>query len=117
MPHHNINLSLIFDIVSRYILNKIILGMKFYPHYYLSITINIFSFIMLSISDLYYMITKGSISHWIYLLQIIIGLLFYSFEDIEGKIGLNSEFLNTYNLIFYKALIQNIFLLIISIIF
>ena len=117
MPHHNINLSLIFDIVSRYILNKIILGMKFYPHYYLSIAINIFSFIMLSISDLYYMITKGSISHWIYLLQTIIGLLLYSFEDVEGKIGLNSEFLNPYNLIFYKGLIQNIFLLIISLIF
>ena len=117
MPHHSINLSLIFDIVSRYILNKIILGMKFYPHYYLSIAINIFSFIMLSISDLYYMITKGNISHWIYLLQTIIGLLLYSFEDVEGKIGLNSEFLNPYNLIFYKGLIQNIFLLIISLIF
>ena len=117
MPHHNINLSLIFDIISRFILNKIMLGMKFYPHYYLSISINILSFIILSISDLYYMITEGNISHWIYLIQTIIGLILYSFENVEGKIGLNSDFLNPYNLIFYKGIIQSVFVLIISIIF
>ncbi len=117
IQNHNINLSLIFDIISRFILNKIMLGMKFYPHYYLSITINILSFIILSISDLYYIITEGKISHWIYLIQTIISLIFYSFENVEGKIGLNSEFLNPYNLIFYKGIIQSIFILIISIIF
>ena len=117
MPHHNTNLTLIFDIIIRFILNKIILGSEFYPHYYLSISICILSFIILSISDLYYVITVNDIPHWIYLLQTILGLILYSFEDVEGKIGLNYEFLNPYNLLFYKGVMQFIFLIIVSIIF
>jgi hypothetical protein len=43
--------------------------------------------------------------------------ILYSFENVEGKIGLNIEFLNVYSLIFYKGIIQSIFLVIIAIIF
>ena len=115
--HHNKNLSLIFDIISRFILNKLLLKIEFYPHYYLSISISIISFSILSISDLYYMLIESEFSHWIYLGNTILKTVFYSFENVEGKIGLNSEFLNPYNLLFYKGVMQSIFLIFASLIF
>ena len=103
---HDLNLSLIFDIISRFILNKIFLKEQFYRHYYLSITINIISSVILSISDMYFNFMNNEISHWIFLVKIILSVFFYSFEDVEGKIGLNSEFLNVFSLLFYKGMIQ-----------
>ena len=114
---YNKNLQLIFDIVSRFLLNKLLLKFEFYPHYYLSITINLLSFAILSISDLYFIITKNNFILWIYFGKNLFKTLFYSIANVEGKIGLNSEFLNPYNLLFYKGIIQSIFLIIISFIF
>lgn len=116
-PHHNINISLIVDIASRFILNKVMLGSEFYPHYYLSITIAIFSFIILSASDLYFMLKEIKLYSWIYLLLFTLKTILYSLENVEGKKGLNYEFLNVYNLLFYKGIIQSIILLIASIVF
>ena len=115
LPYHDKNLSLIFDIISRFILNKIILKGELYPHHYLSIMINIFSFFVLSISELYFIIPNISSYQIIYILKTIIKIILYSFENVEGKIGLNSEFLNPFNLLFYKGIAQSIILIIISI--
>ena len=117
MPHHNKNLFLIFDIISRFILNKLLLKQEIHRHYYLSITISIISFSILSISDLYYVFIDCETSHWVYIGFTVIKTIFYSLENVEGKIGLNSEFLNPYNLLFYKGVMQSIFLIFISIIF
>ena len=117
MPHHNKNLFLIFDIISRFILNKLLLKQEIHRHYYLSITISIISFSILSISDLYYVFIDCETSHWVYIGITVIKTIFYSLENVEGKIGLNSEFLNPYNLLFYKGVMQSIFLIFISIIF
>ena len=117
LPRHNKNLSLVFDIISRFILNKLLLKAEFYPHYYLSISLNTISFSILSISDLYYVFIESEISHWIYLGNIILKTILYSLENVEGKIGLNSEFLNPYNLLFYKGIMQSIFLIFASLIF
>lgn len=113
---NNLNLTLIIDIVSRFILHKIRLGMKFYSHFYLSITLNILSFIILSISDIYFLKKGNDSKYWMYLGLTIISTILYSFENVEGKIGLNIEFLNVYSLIFYKGIIQSFFLVIIAII-
>ena len=117
LPHHNKNILLIFDIISRFILNKILLKIEFYPHYYLSISIGIISFGILSISDFYYIFPDHNISHWIYLAKNVLKIIFYSFENVEGKIGLNSEFLNPYNLLFYKGVVHSILLIVSSLIF
>ena len=117
LTHHNRNISLIFDIISRLILNKILLKIEFYPHYYLSISIGIISFGILSISDFYYIIPDHRVSHWINVAENILKIIFYSFENVEGKIGLNSEFLNPYNLLFYKGVFQSIILIISSLVF
>ena len=117
VEYNNLNLTLIVDITSRFILHKIRLGMKFYSHFYLSITLNILSFIILSISDIYFLNNSNGHQNWMYLGFTIISTILYSFENVEGKIGLNIEFLNVYSLIFYKGIIQSIFLIIIAIIF
>ena len=117
MPHHNKNLFLIFDIISRFILNKLLLKQEIYRHYYFSISISIISFSILSISDLYFVFIDCKIYHWIYIGITIIKTIFYSLENVEGKIGLNSEFLNPYNLLFYKGIMQSLFLILASIIF
>lgn len=116
MPYHKTNLTLVFDIIIRFILNKICLDSELYPHYCLSISISIFSFIILSISDIYFIITIGDYHHWIFLLQNGLGIILYSLEDVEGKIGLKYELLNPYNLLFYKGIIQSIILAIISLV-
>ena len=114
---NNLNLTLIVDITSRFILHKIRLGMKFYSHFYLSITLNILSFFILSISDIYFLnYSNDKKKNWVYLGLTIISTILYSFENVEGKIGLNIEFLNVYSLIFYKGIIQSSFLIIIAII-
>jgi hypothetical protein len=116
VEYNNLNLTLIVDITSRFILHKIRLGMKFYSHFYLSITLNILSFIILSISDIYFLNNSNGHQNWMYLGFTIISTILYSFENVEGKIGLNIEFLNVYSLIFYKGIIQSFFLVIIAII-
>lgn len=117
VEYNNLNLTLIVDITSRFILHKIRLGMKFYSHFYLSITLNILSFFILSISDIYFLNNSTGYRNWVYLGFTIISTIFYSFENVEGKIGLNIEFLNVYSLIFYKGIIQSCFLIIIAIVF
>ena len=114
LPNHNKNLSLIFDVISRFLLNKIKLKVELYPHHYLSIIINIFSFFILSISELYFIIPETSTYQIIYIFKTILKIILYSFGNLEGKIGFNSEFLNPYNLLFYKGIIQSIILIIIS---
>ena len=115
IPYYSINLSLIFDIIIRFFCNRYILGKEFYPHYNLSITICIISFLILGASDLYYIINLNKIYHLIYLLLIILKIIFYALENVEGKKGLNYEFLNVYNLLFYKGIIQTFIFIIISI--
>ena len=116
VEYNNLNLTLIVDITSRFILHKIRLGMKFYSHFFLSITLNILSFFILSISDIYFLNNSNGNQNWMYLGFTIISTILYSFENVEGKIGLNIEFLNVYSLIFYKGIIQSFFLVIIAII-
>lgn len=115
IPYYSINLSLIFDIIARFFFNRYILGKEFYPHYNLSITICIISFFILSASDLYYIINLNKIYHLIYLLLTILKIILYALENVEGKKGLNYEFLNVYSLLFYKGITQTIIFIIISI--
>ena len=114
-PHNNTNLTFIIYITSSFILDRFKIGKEFYSHYYLSISINLLSFCILATSDIYFMFNFNS-NQWFYLIQGIISAILYTFENTEGKIGLNIEFLNPYILLFYKGIIQSIFLIIISII-
>jgi hypothetical protein len=115
IPYYSVNLSLIFDIIIRFFFNRYILGKEFYPHYNLSITICIISFGILSVSDLFYIINLNKMYHLIYLLLTILKIIFYALENVEGKKGLNYEFLNVFNLLFYKGFTQSIIFIIISI--
>jgi len=64
---NNMNLTLMVDTISRFILDKIRLGMKFSSHFYLSISIYILSFIILSISDIYFFKNSKENKNWIFL--------------------------------------------------
>ena len=98
----NLNITLLIDTTSRFILDKIRLGMKFSSHFYLSITIYILSFIFLSISDIFYFLSySDEKKNWIFLFLGIIGTILYAFENAEGKIGLSNELLNVYSLLPY----------------
>ena len=74
------------DIISRFILNKIFLKEEFYRHYYLSITINVIISAILSIYDINFIIKNNEIALWIYLVKSIILVIFYCFENVEGKL-------------------------------
>lgn len=100
----------IFDIFSRYILSRIFLKSYFYHHHILALIITFLGFIFLIIISIYNMLNLMKIQI-IYLLLYLSMNLMYSLEDVFNKICLNQSLLGPFELMFYKAVIQIIFII------
>ena len=110
------------DIAFRYLFSRIILKGYFYKHHYLSMCLNGFGFLPLTIIGV-----KNLINHYnnntnedilfpfiSYIILYVIRTILYSLEDVCNKIALNKLLLRPYELMFYKALFQLIPIIIIS---
>ena len=103
------------DIFSRYIFSRIFLQSFFYKHHIVSIVLTLIGFIPLIINNLYYIthvennnnILKNRAA-FIYLILFIYMTIIYSLEDVFNKLCFNQSILEPYDLMFYKALIQTI---------
>ena len=103
------------DIFSRYIFSRIFLQSFFYKHHIVSIVLTLIGFIPLIINNLYYIthvennnnILKNG-KAFIYLILFIYMTIIYSLEDVFNKLCFNQSILEPYDLMFYKALIQTI---------
>ena len=103
------------DIFSRYIFSRIFLQSYFYKHHIVSIVLTLIGFIPLIINNLYYIthvennnnILKNG-KAFIYLILFIYMTIIYSLEDVFNKLCFNQSILEPYDLMFYKALIQTI---------
>ena len=103
------------DIFSRYIFSRIFLQSYFYKHHIVSIVLTLIGFIPLIINNLYYIthvennnnILKNKAA-FIYLILFIYMTIIYSLEDVFNKLCFNQSILEPYDLMFYKALIQTI---------
>ena len=103
------------DIFSRYIFSRIFLQSFFYKHHIVSIVLTLIGFIPLIIKNLYDIthvennnnILKNKAA-FIYLILFIYMTIIYSLEDVFNKLCFNQSILEPYDLMFYKALIQTI---------
>jgi hypothetical protein len=107
----------LIDIISRYIFSKFILKGHFYRHHILAIIITCIGFIpfiivnMINLINSYqdqneYKIHRNMI---IYLILYITMTIIYSLEDVLNKICLNKLIIKPFELMFYKAVFQIIF--------
>ena len=100
----NLNILLIFKIISNYLLSRILLKTYFFRHHYVSFGINIFFLIILGIFDASEIIKVNeesgiTIGLIIYILIKIFSTLCYSVENVYGKKILMENFITPYNLL------------------
>ena len=103
----------IFNIVSKYVLSRIILKTYYYRHHYISFAINGICFFILGSYELSKL--KFSIEKILYILVRGFSMTIYSLEDVIGKKSLIEEFLSPYALLIYKGIFEIIILALTSI--
>jgi hypothetical protein len=109
----NLYFVVCIDIISRYFFSSCILKGHFYRHQMLAIIITLIGFIPFIIYNIYKIIDDHL--DIIYLLLYIFMTLLYSLEDVLNKICLNKLIISPFELMFYKALFQIIFVVAITI--
>ena len=108
--------TVLIDIISRYIFSRIFLKSFFYKHHIFAMILICIGFIPLIIKNIFDLrdITPKQL---IYLILYIFMVIIYSLEDVFNKICLKQSLLRPYELMFYKAVIQIIVVLILLIYF
>ena len=104
---------LLFDIFARYLFSRWILKTYFYNHHYLSFILSSIGLIGITIADINNKIEFNS-NFMVFIIIAAIQLILYSFEDIMNKVAFRTLYILPNTLIFYKGLIQLIYLGIIS---
>ena len=106
----------VFNIISTYILSTLILHSPFYRHHYFSLFINFIFLVVLIIIDQINIFKEEDWStNILYIINILTGI-FFSFENIYGKVILSSESISPYILIFYRGIIVSVITVLLSII-
>ena len=104
---------LFFDIFARYLFSLWILRTYFYFHHYLSFILNIIGLIPISYAEIVFKLKLES-TYILFVIIVSIQLILYSFEDIMNKVAFRTLYILPNTLIFYKGLVQLIYLAIIS---
>ena len=107
--------TVLLDIISRYIFSIIFLQSYFYNYHYFAIIITCIGFIPLIIKNIFYDLSSIGKIQFFYLLLNLFMILIYSLEDVFNKICLKQSLLRPYELMFYKALLQIILVIPLSI--
>ena len=110
----DLNSSILFNIVSKYVLSVIILHSPFYRHHYLSLAINFIFLIALVILDISHIEENNQ---FYYALIKILKRILFSFEDVIAKILLSLDSISAYVYLLYRGIFVNIFVLLFSLIF
>ena len=110
---NKVDISCIINILSKFLLSRLILKTYFYKHHYLSLGINILFLIILCILEIIEM--EHTLVNVLYSITRIFTTICYSLGDIIGKRALIEEFLSPYSLLLYKGLYEIFILLIFSI--
>ena len=115
----NLNSVLIIDIIGQYIFNRIILKYLFYSHHYLSFFINILFLIILVTMDIIDINKKDNNpkATFIFILIRILSSIFYSIEDAFSKIIITYNSMSPYHFLFFRGIIVNVLVIILSIVF
>ena len=108
-----LNSTVIFQIVFQYCLSKLILRTEFYKHHYLSIAINVVSFIIIFIID----IIDSKNHDRLFILFFSLYCIFLVLENTFGKKAMLYGYISPYTLLIYKGIFKLLLLIILSIIF
>ena len=120
LSENNLSSMLIFNTIVIYIASRLILKTYFYRHHYFSFILNVFCIIILLSLDIYNTIvqkkeTDSSNMIFFYFAKKILTIIFYSIEDVIGKKVLLDDLMNIYSLIFYRAIVETVLLILFSI--
>ena len=122
LSENNLSCLLIFNTIIIYILSRFILKTYFYRHHYFSFLLNIICIILLGSFDIYNTIEQkkeeDSTGFIIFFfIKKILSIVFYSIEDVIGKKVLLDDLMNIniYALLFYRAIVGTICLILFSI--
>ena len=115
-PYH-LYMLLFFDIFARYFFSLWILRTYFYIHHYLSFLLNIIGLSFIAIIDIRHKIIGTNQYNALFIILLCIQTILYSFEDIMNKVAFRTLYISPNTLIFFKGLIQLIYLAIISLLF
>ena len=109
----NLNGIPVFNIISICILSALLLHSPFYRHHYFALIINlIFLVVLIVIDEVNIFKEKDWNANFLYIVNTLTGI-FYSFENLYGKILLSFSSISPYTLIFYRGM----FVSVISILF
>lgn len=101
------------DIISRYIFSRIILKGHFYKHQIVAIIITLIGFIPFIVYNI--IDIRSNIKSVIFYLHLYVFMtVLYSLEDVLNKICLNKLIITPFELMFYKAVFQIIFVVLIT---
>ena len=106
---------LFFDIFARYLFSRWILKTYFYIHHYLSFILNIIGLVCISVA--YIKTIDYSLNYMMFVIIASIKIILYSFEDIMNKVAFSTIYILPNTLVFFKGLIQLLYLGIISVLF
>ena len=120
LSENNLSSMLIFNTIVIYVASRLILKTYFYRHHYFSFIFNVFCIIILLSLDIYNTIvqkkeTDSSNMIFFYFAKKILTIIFYSIEDVIGKKVLLDDLMNIYSLIFYRAIVETVLLILFSI--
>ena len=107
-----LNVYLIFNTVTLYIISYLVLKTYFYKHHYLSLFINTICFLVSLVGDIITIINLNikEANYYIYILIRIIRLVLLCFLFCYSKKVLNSAFLSPYSIIAFRSIYENILL-------
>ena len=109
------NSSILFGIISMYVLSILILHSPFYRHHYVSMAINLLLLIILIILDIINIVNRKLSS--IYVIEKTIIIILYSFEDVLAKILLSIDSISPYIYLLYRGILVNILAFLFSFVF
>ena len=109
------NSSILFSIISMYVLSILILHSPFYRHHYVSMAINLLLLIILIILDIINIVNRKL--SYIYVIEKTIIIILYSFEDVLAKILLSVDSVSPYIYLLYRGILVNILAFLFSFVF
>ena len=110
----SINSSILFNIISKYILTMLILHLPIYKHHYLSLIINLIFLIGFIIYDI---INISEARSYIFVVMKITSVILFSVEDVYAKLLLSFDSISPYSYLLYRGIFVNILAVLYSIAF
>lgn len=115
IPEKDLYFTVFFDIISRYIFSRIFLKSYFYNYHIFAIIITLVGFIPLTIYTTFWYLVGIRGTQIYYLILYFFMIIIYSLEDVFNKICLKQSLLRPYELMFYKAVLQIVLIVPLSI--